>query len=213
MIINPVVSGVQLPELVTPANAGQILSGYQAINEDGEILTGTIPSQGAQTITPGTSNRTIASGRYLSGTQTIQGDSDLVASNIRSGVNIFGVTGTVAEGQLIELTSSMITWYTTSNKTYGITVRPGVNFSQVLAMLINCADEDGRWNFIVYPAIDTGLIRTRADLLKPGTNDITARNWSTVTTIPNTSFVCRASRSNSNDPSLTFNYGAIIIKS
>lgn len=93
MIINPVVSGIQLPDLTTPAGVGQILSGYQAINEDGEIITGSIPSQGAQTITPGTSARTIASGRYLSGTQTIAGDSDLVAGNIKSGVNIFGVTG------------------------------------------------------------------------------------------------------------------------
>ena len=95
MIINPVVSGVQLPELTTPAGSGQILSGYQAINEDGEGLTGSIPSQGAQTITPGTNNKTIAAGRYLSGVQTIAGDADLVAGNIRSGANIFGVAGSV----------------------------------------------------------------------------------------------------------------------
>lgn len=95
MIINPVISGVQLPELATPAGSGQILSGYQAINEDGEVLTGSIPSQGAQTITPGTNNKTIAAGRYLSGVQTIAGDADLVAGNIRSGANIFGVAGSV----------------------------------------------------------------------------------------------------------------------
>ena len=87
------VGGVQLPELTLPAGAGQILSGYQAIDAEGNIITGTIPSQGAQTITPGTSNKTIAAGRYLSGTQTIAGDADLVASNIRSGANIFGVAG------------------------------------------------------------------------------------------------------------------------
>lgn len=50
--------------------------------------------QGAQTITPGTSNKTIASGVYLTGTQTIAGDSDLKASNIKQGVNIFNVVGT-----------------------------------------------------------------------------------------------------------------------
>ena len=101
MIINPVVSGIQLPELVTPAGAGQILSGYQAINEDGEIITGTIPSQGAQTITPGTNNKTIAAGRYLSGVQTIAGDANLVASNIRNGVSIFGVRGNVRATELV----------------------------------------------------------------------------------------------------------------
>lgn len=54
-----------------------------------------LTTQGAQTITPGTSAKTIASGRYLTGTQTIAGDSDLVASNIKKGVEIFGVTGTM----------------------------------------------------------------------------------------------------------------------
>lgn len=93
MIVNPQVVGQQLPDLTSPAGAGQILSGYQAINADGKIVTGTIPSQGAQTITPGTSAKTIAAGRYLSGAQTIAGDADLVPANIKSGINIFGVSG------------------------------------------------------------------------------------------------------------------------
>lgn len=50
--------------------------------------------QGAQTITPGTADKTIAEGRYLTGAQTIKGDSNLVAGNIKSGVSIFGVVGT-----------------------------------------------------------------------------------------------------------------------
>lgn len=50
--------------------------------------------QGAQTITPGTSDKTIPSDRYLTGTQTIRGDANLVAGNIKSGVSIFGVGGT-----------------------------------------------------------------------------------------------------------------------
>lgn len=54
--------------------------------------------QAAQTITPGTSNKTIASGRYLTGTQTIKGDSNLVAENIKKGVSIFGVAGALEEG-------------------------------------------------------------------------------------------------------------------
>lgn len=95
MIFNGNTGGIQLPELTLPAGAGQILSGYQAIDAEGNIITGTIPSQGAQTITPGRSSQTIAAGQYLSGTQTIAGDVDLVASNIRSGANIFGVAGNV----------------------------------------------------------------------------------------------------------------------
>ena len=53
-----------------------------------------LTTQAAQTITPGTSDKTIASGRYLVGTQTIKGDANLVAGNIKSGVSIFGVAGT-----------------------------------------------------------------------------------------------------------------------
>jgi hypothetical protein len=66
--------------------------------------TQSLTTQAAQTITPGTSDQTIASGRYLTGTQTIKGDSDLKASNIKSGVTIFNVTGSY-EGS-VELESS-----------------------------------------------------------------------------------------------------------
>ena len=51
-------------------------------------------TQGAQSITPSTSDQTIDAGKYLTGVQTIQGDSDLVAENIKEGVSIFGITGT-----------------------------------------------------------------------------------------------------------------------
>lgn len=54
-----------------------------------------LTTQAAQTITPGTANKTIASGRYLTGTQTIKGDANLLAANIKSGVSIFGVAGTL----------------------------------------------------------------------------------------------------------------------
>ena len=48
----------------------------------------------AATYTPGTTDQTINSGYFLTGAQTIKGDADLVAGNIKSGVQIFGVTGT-----------------------------------------------------------------------------------------------------------------------
>ena len=57
-------------------------------------LTATVTTKAAATITPGTSNQTIAADTYLTGAQTISGDADLVAGNIKSGVNIFGVAGT-----------------------------------------------------------------------------------------------------------------------
>lgn len=78
--------------------ANKMLSGATALDKAGEGISGNITSKSAQTYTPGTTNQTIASGQYLSGTQTISGDANLVAANIASGVSIFGVTGTYAGG-------------------------------------------------------------------------------------------------------------------
>lgn len=95
------VAGTTLPALSNPAGAGQILSGYEAIGADGEVITGSIPSQGAQTITPGTAAQQIPAGRYLSGAQTIAGDADLIPGNIRSGANIFGVSGSYEGAEVV----------------------------------------------------------------------------------------------------------------
>ena len=77
------------------ATAADILNGKTAyIN--GYKVTGNIQSKAAATYTPGTSDQTIAPSQYLSGAQTIKGSQYLVASNIRNGVTIFGVKGTLA---------------------------------------------------------------------------------------------------------------------
>lgn len=96
------------------AVASQILAPYTAYVASGKV-TGTMPSQGAQTITPGTTNKTIQSGRYLSGTQTILGDAQLIPSNIRRGVDIFGVVGTL----------ETVSYLMTNNG--GITINSGDN--------------------------------------------------------------------------------------
>ena len=83
-------------------SAGYVSSGTKSATKQ-------LTTQAAQTITPGTSNKTIASGRYLTGTQTIKGDSNLIASNIKSGVSIFGVAGS--------LTSGITTEYVVNNGT------------------------------------------------------------------------------------------------
>lgn len=67
-------------------SAGYVSSGTQS-------ATMQLSTKSATTYTPKTSNQTIPSGYYLTGRQTIKGDSNLVASNIRSGVSIFGVAG------------------------------------------------------------------------------------------------------------------------
>jgi hypothetical protein len=75
------------------AVASDLLTGKTASTDAGDI-TGTMPNNGAVTITPGTTNQTIAAG-YHNGSGAVNGDPDLIASNIKSGVDIFGVVGTV----------------------------------------------------------------------------------------------------------------------
>lgn len=80
---------------VTPniTTAGYINSG--TAGNSSVSLTANITTKAAATITPTTTNQTIAAGTYLTGTQTIVGDADLIGSNILSTANIFGVQGTV----------------------------------------------------------------------------------------------------------------------
>ena len=77
---------------VTPTVSAGYVSAGTAGNSS-VSLTASVTTKSAATITPGTSDQTIAAGTYLTGAQTIAGDADLVASNIKSGVTIFGVAG------------------------------------------------------------------------------------------------------------------------
>lgn len=63
---------------------------------NGVKITGQISSKAAATYTPTTSDQTIAAGQYLSGAQTIEGDANLQAQYIASGVTIFGVVGSLS---------------------------------------------------------------------------------------------------------------------
>ena len=80
--------------------------------------TGTMAEKGAATYTPGTSNQVISANQYLTGAQTILGDADLVAANIVSGKNIFGVAGNAHKyGRWLNdvATSGSGTFYYTGN--------------------------------------------------------------------------------------------------
>lgn len=92
------------------ATANTVRSGYKFVNSSGQLITGTIPSKGAQTYTPKTVSQTIAKGQYLSGNQTIQGDGNLIASNIKNGVSIFGVSGTAPIVKMAHLSKATISY-------------------------------------------------------------------------------------------------------
>ena len=99
----------EIASKVNPAGtavAGDVLSGKTFINSTGQTITGTMVNRGgAQTVTPGTSNKTLNAG-YYSGNITVAGDADLVAANIVSGKNIFGVAGTAIKAPNVTAGSS-----------------------------------------------------------------------------------------------------------
>lgn len=71
-------------------------SGLITATAGDKSTTKQLATKGTATITPGTSNQTIQSQTFLTGTQTIKGDANLKAENIKSGISIFGVAGSFA---------------------------------------------------------------------------------------------------------------------
>lgn len=90
------VNGVKITGTITtvsPTKSGNVVTVKKGIvGEDKTLTIGT--AKAAATYTPSTSNQTIAADTYLSGVQTIKGDTNLVAANIKPSVSIFGVSGT-----------------------------------------------------------------------------------------------------------------------
>lgn len=107
MIANPNDGNGPRVEVATPmidVSAGGLITATTE-QEKGYVPGGTksatqqLTTQGAKTVTPGTSNQTaVASGRYTTGDVVVAGDANLVPENIAEGVSIFGVQGAHSGG-------------------------------------------------------------------------------------------------------------------
>ena len=74
-------------------------SGLITATAGSKSSTQQLPIQAAKTVTPSTSNQTaVSGGLYTTGEVVVAGDTNLISDNIKSGVSIFGVTGTAESG-------------------------------------------------------------------------------------------------------------------
>lgn len=150
-----VATATQATPSITVDSGGKIIA--SATQAAGYVAAGTKTGslqmlvQAAKTWTPGTSNQTLASGRYLTGTQTIKGDSNLKAANIVKGVSIFGVTGTAETGggsnaDLDALIANTVTSIT--SQAASVRNRAFSNCTSVVSISLPAAKTVGNWAFM-----------------------------------------------------------------
>lgn len=154
--------GITLPTLSNIGSAADLRSGKQLIGSDGEIVTGTMQTRTlpTPTITANstgtiTANVNLGYSGYLtngskSATLKLSSahDSNFIASNIKKGVSIFGVTGTLESGTgaiTDEVDQSMMD---VTSSTLVLTLTKSC--SQVLTIFGRIHADSGVWN-VGYP--------------------------------------------------------------
>ena len=93
--INADIDSIGGSEQATPEISINSSTGLITATAGTKTATKQLAFQPAKTITPSTASQiAVSSGYYTGGNITVAGDSNLVASNIKSGTSIFGVNGT-----------------------------------------------------------------------------------------------------------------------
>jgi hypothetical protein len=96
-ILNTINELPETVEQVAPTISVNGANGLITATAGAKTSTYQLAFQAAKTITPTTASQiAVSSGYYTGGNITVNGDSNLVAGNIKSGVSIFGVSGTYA---------------------------------------------------------------------------------------------------------------------
>lgn len=84
-----------LAPLANPAAAGDVLAGKRFYNDQTQAVTGTIPTKSASDVTADGPLVAVPPGYYPQAVNKTVSDPDLVPGNIKAGVDIFGVTGSL----------------------------------------------------------------------------------------------------------------------
>lgn len=162
------------------ATAAFISSGKTAWT-NGSKITGTLATQGGSTTTPGTTNKTIVTAtKHVTGNIVVAGNSNLIAGNIKKGVNIFGVTGTwegyVATVKDLYKYGSNNGGFVSANKTnsdYSI-VKLESNQIYIRAEGDDYWESDGDGDGNYYSDYNNAMITTNSAFNLTGYNTITA---------------------------------------
>lgn len=155
---------------VSPSESAQTVkadNGYDGlsqvtVNAVSKTYVGSgVTKKSAATYTPGTSDQSIASGQYLNGTQTIKGDSNLTAANIKSGVKIFNVTGSYAGSSSGGGTPSLQTKTVTPSESTQ-TVSPDSGYDGLSSVTVNAVSKT---------YVGSGVTKKAAATYTPKTSD------------------------------------------
>jgi hypothetical protein len=149
------------------AGVGDVLLS-KTFSNDGGAGTGTMPNNGALTLTPGTAAQTIPAG-YHNGLGKVVGDAALTAGNIRQGVAIFGVAGSSIQASGTAVAGEVLSGKTFSN-TSGpatgsmpnngvVTLTPGTTDQTIPA-----GYHSGSGKVVGDPALTAGNIRQGASI-------------------------------------------------
>lgn len=158
MIINEGRPGKKLPTLTNPGVAGDLLSGKQLIGQDGNIITGTIPSKASTDISVSGRTITVPAGYYPSqASKSIASATQATPSITVSSGGLITASATQSAGYVTSGTKSATKQLTTQA---GKTVTPGTSQQTAVA--------SGRYTTgTVYVAGDTDL---KAANIKKGVN-------------------------------------------
>ena len=160
--VNALTTVTQATPSISVSSSGLITA--SATQSSGYVSSGTksntkqLSTKDSTTYTPGTNNQTISAGTYLTGTQTIKGDSNLVDNNIKYGVSIFGVNGSYKGVSVTKVFSGTV--YATSRSTLSISLPEDISNLTLSMFALARREEDANLGdgILSYSSFPQGVV-------------------------------------------------------